>query len=86
MDYKRVKNDVYGNPRYVFHFWAFLSQAEQDAAPQGMNRISYCYNLAIEKARSIGGKKYTGKDFGGGIVIQFYNINNTIKQIENLAK
>lgn len=86
MDYKRVNNDVNGNPRYVFHFLDFISDNDSATAPQGMNRILYLKNLAVEKARSLGGKAYRGKDFGGGIVIQSYNIEETIKRIENLAK
>lgn len=86
MDYKRVNNDVNGNPRYVFHFLEFISDNDSATAPQGMNRIMCLKNLALEKAKSLGGKTYRGKDFGGGIVIQSHNINNTIKEIKNLAK
>lgn len=86
MDYIRTTNDVNGNPRYVFHFLDFISKQEEEQAPQGMNRILYLKNLALEKAKSIGGKAYRGKDFGGGIVIQSYNVQGTIKQIENLAR
>lgn len=85
MEYTRVNNDTNGNPRYVFHFLNFISDTESEQAPQGMNRISYLYNLAIAKAKSIGGKKYNGKDFGGGIVVQSYNINKTIEDIKNLS-
>lgn len=86
MEFKRVNNDINGNPRYVFHFLAFISKQDEISAPQGMNRVLYLKNLAVEKVKSLGGKVYRGKDFGGGIVIQSYNIEGTIKQIENLAK
>lgn len=86
MNYIRTTNDVNGNPRYVFHFLDFISDNDSATAPQGMNRILYLKNLALEKARSLGGKAYRGKDFGGGIVVQSYNVQGTIKQIENLAR
>jgi hypothetical protein len=44
------------------------------------------YNEAVFKARKIGGKKYRGKDFGGGIVFQSYNIYDTEKQINEVKK
>lgn len=86
MDYKRVNNDVNGNPRYVFHFLEFISDKDEQEVQQGILRIQALKSIALFKAKSLGGKEYRGKDFGGGIVIQSYNINNTIKQIENLAK
>lgn len=73
MDYKRVNNDINGNPRYVFHFLSFLNEGDNNN-----------YNTAIEKSRAIGGKKYRGKDFGGGIVIQSFNIYDTIERIKQL--
>lgn len=74
-----------GNPRYVVHFFSFLNEAEQDeirAKAKPFQYISDAYNFAATKAKQIGGKKYRGKDFGGGIVFQSYNISDTIKKIE----
>ena len=88
MEYKRVNNDINGNPRYVSHFLNFLSGVEQEeirAKAKPFQAISDMYKEATNKARAIGGKVYRGKDFGGGIVIQSYNIEGTIKQIESLA-
>ena len=42
------------------------------------------YNLAIKKARKIGGKIYRGKDFGGGIVFQSYDIQTTINKAKGV--
>lgn len=87
MDYKRVNNDINGNPRYVFHFLAFLNSEERDkirANARPFQSIGDMYREAVNKAREIGGKKYRGKDFGGGIVIQSYNIYDTINDIKRL--
>lgn len=64
-DFFRVKNDVYGNPRYVIHWLAFGTD----------------YDQAKKVANSLGFRVYRGKDFGGGFVAQSYSIENTAEQI-----
>ena len=64
-DFFRVKNDVYGNPRYVIHWLAFGTD----------------YDQAKKVANSLGFRVYRGRDFGGGFVAQSYNIENTAEQI-----
>jgi hypothetical protein len=78
MEFKRINNDLNGNPRFVFHFLAFLGNEE--------GYILDRYKIAVKKAKKIGGKAYRGKDFGGGIVLQSYNIEETIKRINRLAE
>jgi hypothetical protein len=74
---KRINNDVNGNPRYVVHFYDLLTDIE------GLNlTILQRYELALQKARKVGGKMYRGKDFGGGIVFQSYNIIETINKVK----
>ena len=68
----RVNNDIYGNPRYVVHFLSFLGEEENGFA------------LALKRAHEIGGSKYRGKDFGGGIVLESYNIDDEAKLIEEM--
>lgn len=76
MDYVKVKNDINGNPRYVFHYLDFLKVDE----PGYKN-----FELALSRAKTIGGKKYRGQFFGGGIVFQSYNIYDTIERIKVLT-
>ena len=66
--FKRVNNDVNGNPRYVFHF---LYLADD-------------YSEALKIAKKFGGKKFHNKQYGGGIAIQSYNLQDDIKLINNL--
>ena len=89
----RVNNDVNGNPRYVTHFLNLITdkdkeQIEIDFAltlqQNPFKRITLLYDLAISKARNLGGKKYRGKDFGGGIVFQSYNIHDLVKHLNEL--
>jgi hypothetical protein len=61
---------VYGNPRYIFHFTV----------------ISWNYKEAVKLANKIGGSKYRGKSYGGGIVVQSYNLQDTEEHILEVAK
>lgn len=68
-NFTRVNNDINGNPRYVIHFLELLTSREQDeisAKAKPMQAISDMYREAVNKASDIGGKRYRGKDFGGG--------------------
>lgn len=68
IDFLRIDNDINGNPRYVCHY---LNIADN-------------YSEAIKKANSIGGRKYHTKRYGGGVVFQSYNIEDTAKRITEI--
>ena len=68
----RINNDVNGNPRYVVHFLNLNTRAELDASP--WIPISDKYSLALARAKTIGGRKFHNKQFGGGIVFQSYSL------------
>ncbi len=73
-DLTRVNNDVNGNPRYVIHFMALLTDKEKDH-DYSLNLPDNRYNLAIARAKSLfGGKKFHNRQYGGGIVFQSYNV------------
>ena len=61
----RVLNNVMGHPRYVIHWLAFASE----------------YNKAESIARSLGFKKYRGREFGGGFVIESFNLESTAEAV-----
>ena len=61
----RTTNDIYGNPRYIIHYLD----------------LAIDYEDALKKSRIIGGKKYRGKEFGGGIVFQSYNIYTSLEKL-----
>lgn len=79
MEFKRVRNDVNGNPRYVFHFLAFL---KDDTSCEDLGGVSQAFEAVKANAKKLGFTKYRGKDFGGGLVTQSYNIQDTIRLIE----
>lgn len=66
----RIANDVNGNPRYVFHY---LELADD-------------YTTARKLAKKIGARKHTGKNFGGGFVIQSYSLQHTAKEITKVSQ
>lgn len=95
IEFTKVNRDRNGNPRYVCHFLNFLTDNDFKA-PKAMTETEgaeyvrlmkttvYAYKLAVKKANKIGGKKYRGKDFAGGIVFQSFNIFDTEKSIVEL--
>lgn len=80
IEFKKIKHDINGNPRYVTHFSELLTLDEFDSFT-GIDKISQAYALALKKAKKIGGKAYRGKDFGGGIVFQSFNVEELIRDI-----
>jgi len=87
IEFKRVNNDINGNPRYVCHFRDLNTKKDEEIAEQAhsLNYISCLYNAAVRRANKIGGKKYMGKDYGGGIVFQSYNIADTERSILDIV-
>jgi hypothetical protein len=79
IDFTRINNDVYGNPRYVVHFLEFLNNEEKSFLP-----FSKKYEYALKKAKMLGGKKYDNKQYGGGVVFQSYNTMDLEKKINDL--
>jgi hypothetical protein len=79
IDFTRINNDVYGNPRYVVHFLEFLNNEEKSFLP-----FSKKYEYALKKAKMLGGKKYDNKQYGGGVVFQSYNTIDLEKKINDL--
>ena len=80
MEFTRINNDVNGNPRYVVHFLELLSEGVKNNTV-AMLSLSGKYDLAVSKARQIGGKKFHNKQFGGGIVFKSYNTTELEKDI-----
>lgn len=72
IEFTRVNNDTNGNPRYVCHFYALLT----DNDSFGLLTIEQKYTLALKRA----------KELGGGIVFQSYNIKDTEKKIFELLE
>ena len=82
-NFMRVNNDINGNPRYVTHFVNLLSHYDNY---QSNLSIDKKYELALKKAKSIGGKKFSNKLYGGGIVFgSVFNLDDLVKKVEQIA-
>mgnify|MGYP003607666822 CR=1 FL=1 len=65
----RVNNDQNGNPRYVIHY----------------SKVANNYDEALKISRKIGGKVYTAKWYGGGLVFSTYNLQYTLEYLLECA-
>lgn len=78
IQWKRVDNDSNGNPRFVCHFFNLLTDEEKNAP------IEIKYDLALKRAKQIGGRKFHNKQYGGGIAFVSYNLVETEAAISKL--
>ena len=83
--FTRIKNDTNGNPRYVCHFLNLNTEEELAASGDAWIGISEKYSIACKRANKIGGKKYTAKAYGGGIVFQSYNLQCEVDAINDVT-
>ena len=82
IDFTRINTDTNGNPRFVCHFLAFINDGERELS------LDAKYNLALRKAKQLGGRKFHNKQYGGGIVFQMYDgekakMSRKIREIAN---
>jgi hypothetical protein len=84
MNITRINNDINGNPRRVIHFTELVTDQDRAEAPNDLNRVSFLYRVALNRARKIGGKKFHNNQFGGGIVFQSYSDQELEKDINQL--
>lgn len=80
-NFTRVDSDYYGNPRYVLHFTHLIKRHDTIKTSYVMGND---YEIACKRANKLGGKKYRGKRYGGGVVFQSYNIADTCERINTL--
>ena len=73
--YTRIKHDINGNPRYVTHFLNLLTTKEKDELSHTITILDG-YRIALNRAKTIGGKKFHNKQYGGGIVFQSYDLES----------
>ena len=59
-----IDNNVNGNPRYVVHFLS----------------LSDNYEEAVSIIKNIGGRVYSAKWFGGGLVFSSYSVESDLER------
>lgn len=85
LDFTCIKNDVNGNPRYVVHFLSLNTRDELDRTGEQWIGVSEKYELALKRARTIGGRKFHNKQYGGGIVFQSYSLEGLTADIARVT-
>lgn len=83
LSFTRIKNDTNGNPRYVVHFFALNTDAERTNYTD--YSVSEKYELALKRTRTIGGRKFHNKQYGGGIVFQSYSLPELMADIARVT-
>ncbi len=74
IEFTRINSDVNGNSRYVCHFLAFINEGDRvKSDTKGIGFVSEEYEIALKKAKDLGGRKFHNKQYGGGIVFQMYD-------------
>lgn len=73
--------DYYGNPRFVVHFLEFPNlDPDPEYRASGIDEIVAMQDRYIDNVRhAVGGRRYRGRDFGGGIVFTSYNVRETLR-------
>ena len=74
-----IRNDLNGNARHVVHFLQLLTHAESASTDTGK------YATALARARTIGGRKFHNKQYGGGIVFQCYGAGEIAPHISRVT-
>ena len=76
----RTTSDYYGNPRFIVHYLSFTNlDPDPECMASGIDEIVSMQNRYIDNVRhAVGGKRYRGRDFGGGIVFSSYNVRETL--------
>lgn len=75
----RIQADRNGNSRFVTHYTQWLSAEEQ--AGIGQHQEDRLYVLALGRALKYGGRRYRGKAYSAGIVIQAYSPSEVVSLI-----
>lgn len=91
IEFTRINNDTFGNPRYVCHYSELLTREESGYFCEEKQQyieptlqFNDRYSVAVKRANKIGGRKFHNKQYGGGIVFQSYNTTQLEKSIKEL--
>ena len=90
-DFMNLGYDINGNRRYAVHFLAVTNETDAEKAKELQKtvkpfqfHVSHLYDIAVNKANSIGGRKYNTKKMGGGLVFTGFSESELRKYITKL--
>ena len=78
MEFTKIRNDIYGNPRYVVHYLECMPKSYRG---EKLEDLSKEYQKTVKLMNQIGGRKYHNKSYGGGIVFTSYCTEQLEKNI-----
>ena len=76
----RIDNDTYGNPRYVIWCGDLLTDADR-----GTLRIGEWATTGLARGKALGGRRFRGRSFGGGVVFQSYATDELARGISRVT-
>ena len=74
VEFYSIDPDTYGNPRFVVWYGDIPFRERNEGEPYGDYQSAHF----AHSAKALGGKRYRGKWFGGGIVLQSYGLKRAI--------
>ena len=84
MEFTKIRNDIYGNPRYVVHYLECMPKIYR--AKQTLEELPKEYQKTVRLMRKLGGRKYHSKKYGGGITFSTYDTKELEKHIRLLKQ
>ena len=83
MEFTKIRNDIYGNPRYVVHYLECMPKSYRG---EKLEDLSKEYQKTVRLMRKLGGRKYHSKKYGGGITFSTYDTKELEKHIRLLKQ
>ena len=74
VEFYSIEPDTYGNPRIVVWYGDIPFRERNEGEPYGDYQSAHF----AHSAKALGGKRYRGKWFGGGVVLQSYGLKRAI--------
>ena len=74
VEFYSIDPDTYGNPRFVVWYGDIPFRERNEGEPYGDYQSAHF----AHSAKALGGKRYRGKWFGGGVVLQSYGLKRAI--------
>lgn len=74
IEFYSIEPDTYGNPRVVVWYGSIPFRERSEGEPYGDYQSAHF----AHSIKALGGKRYRGKWFGGGIVLQSYGLKRAI--------
>lgn len=76
----RIDSDANGNPRYVIWCGDLLTDTDRDTL-----RVGEWAATGLARGKALGGRRFRGRSFGGGIVFQSYSTDELARDISRVT-